>query len=704
MAATDKPYRNQPTLNVVFAVSCVVMLLTVLWMLVDDYNREFKGIQRLFRDVEAKHSLVLMLKNMPNPKQVRTDSERLADARTERQQKQTELQSKPLVDGKTYRDLIADRDRAYARYQGLKADFDAMMSYVDIAVEQVGAAPSESRRTAAEARVADRKKQLQELKTALDASQKDLEDKYNLIKFNYSNELEPLERKVAQREDQLKVLTGPFDRYAKLAAEKRWKPGDTFRNLPIIDAFASPTRIHQIVLNDLPIEYGSFKEVTRYDRCATCHLGIERANYDRESLADLNNQAQISRLNDKLPEARDLLEQRAAAGEKLGFDPDDLPGKPVAGLAPAGVNGFVGFLYLLLALVNAVAAGALLSQSPGQRGGIVWAVVAVLFLVLSLAHLGAAGWLPSGLGDALGGFAGLPLVLRPWVLLLPLAGLGAVIALSPRLGQPNVGLAVAALLLLCFGWMLSRPTNEPELSPVELTDAQITQFKAHPRLDLFIDSNSPHPMEKFGCTVCHNGQGSATSFVLASHTPTDAAQKERWEGNGEDGHGWSAIHDWDFPMHPKRFVESGCVKCHHQMTDLIRYGSKEEAPKLLVGYRLVRENGCFGCHEIAGLKSGRAVGPDLRLEPTPPIEWLPPKEQRTARSDPLNPPGTQRKVGPSLRRLDEKVDPKWLLSWIKGPRNFRADTKMPHFYGLSTNNAEHLKNSGTGQEAYPDAE
>src|SRR5262249_30603704 len=140
------------------------------------------------------------------------------------------------------------------------------------------------------------------------------------------------------------------------------------------------------------------------------------------------------------------------------------------------------------------------------------------------------------------------------------------------------------------------------------------------------------------------------------------------------------------------------------MTDLIRYGSKEEAPKLLEGYRMVRDNGCFGCHEISGLKSGRAVGPDLRLEPTPPIEWLSPKDQRAPRPDPPNPPGTMRKVGPSLRRLDEKVDDKWLLSWIKNPRGFRPDTRMPHFYDLSTNNHEYLKENNPAQEKYPDAE
>src|SRR5262249_15180900 len=75
-----------------------------------------------------------------------------------------------------------------------------------------------------------------------------------------------------------------------------------------------------------------------------------------------------------------------------------------------------------------------------------------------------------------------------------------------------------------------------------------------------------------------------------------------------------------------------------------------------------------------------------------------------ARADPLNLPGTLRKVGPSLRRLDEKVDPQWLLSWIKSPRGYRPDTKMPHFYGLSTNNEDYLKENEPGQVAYPDAE
>ena len=69
--------------------------------------------------------------------------------------------------------------------------------------------------------------------------------------------------------------------------QKEWGFGDAFRALPILDAFESPTKIKQIVLNDLPIEYGSFKYVTRYDRCTSCHLAIERGAFDHATLTKL---------------------------------------------------------------------------------------------------------------------------------------------------------------------------------------------------------------------------------------------------------------------------------------------------------------------------------------------------------------------------------------------------------------------------------
>lgn len=659
MAATDQHYRNQKALNVVFAVSCVAMFASVIWMMMDDYTREYKKVQRDFRDVEEGVSMNLMLDALPN-------QDDLEDARTGVNSAKDRLKEESEKLTSRRKELVVRRDKAYSRFSNIKADYDALKSRRDIAVDHVGHAQSSDDRAASQKHLDEVDKEVVRLKAQLDDAQTKLDEANDTFEKEITSVLRPYEDELARAEDYLKKLAGDFDRFAKLTAEKKWKAGDTFRDLPIVDALNAPTRINQIVLYDLPIEYGSFKEVTRYDRCASCHLGIDRGNYTREVLrevadvkppekaiaeyaraintADAVNARSDARLDDKKATLKDLLDDvRAALKQQDGLV------KAVTALAAE--TSEVEKL-LEPASQTAVKNAMRRLDTSAKRQSKLWKVHEIL---------------------------------------------------DERKNES-----------LTFN-----PKDVPkELRELKLTPGQITQFAAHPRLDLFVDGNSPHPMEKFGCTICHSGQGSSTSFTLASHSPNDAAQQRRWEAPADEGYNWKHIHDWEYSMNPKRFTESGCLKCHHQVTDLIRFGSKEEAPKLLEGYNLVKDNGCFGCHEIAGARGTRSIGPDLRLEPTPPLEWLPVKDQLAARADTLNPPGTLRKVGPSLRRLVEKspnpndggVSP-WLLSWIKNPRGFRPDTKMPHFYGQSTNNEKFLKEEwekrdqqGNDQSAYPDAE
>jgi len=139
-------------------------------------------------------------------------------------------------------------------------------------------------------------------------------------------------------------------------------------------------------------------------------------------------------------------------------------------------------------------------------------------------------------------------------------------------------------------------------------------YASHPRLDLYLTSLSPHKMGEIGCTICHEGQGSATAFKWASHTPNDPHEAMRWRRE----YGWFDNHHWIFPMNPERFIESGCLKCHHEVTELepsARFPDPP-APKLTDGYDLVRTYGCYGCHEIKGYDGpDQRVGPDLRVEP-----------------------------------------------------------------------------------------
>ncbi len=179
---------------------------------------------------------------------------------------------------------------------------------------------------------------------------------------------------------------------------------------------------------------------------------------------------------------------------------------------------------------------------------------------------------------------------------------------------------------------IDKPSNLPQ------------PYASHPRLDLFLGASSPHPLSEFGCTICHDGQGSATDFHWASHTPNDPNQRQRWQ----EELGWSANPHWNFPMLARRFDQSRCLPCHQNVTDLEPSRRFPDAPaaKLVAGYQLVRQYGCFGCHEMP-------VFHDVR-----------------------------HKVGPSLRNIAGKLGPEYLADRIRNPARFLPTTRMPRQYGL----------------------
>ncbi|HUG19212.1 MAG TPA: c-type cytochrome, partial [Planctomycetaceae bacterium] len=199
-------------------------------------------------------------------------------------------------------------------------------------------------------------------------------------------------------------------------------------------------------------------------------------------------------------------------------------------------------------------------------------------------------------------------------------------------------------------------------------------YSTHPNPDLFVTATSPHPREKFGCTICHEGQGSGTSFQNASHGPNDPIQEHKWAKQ----FGYFDNHFWEYPMLPARFEEAHCIKCHHNVTELgihPKFGAS--APKVFSGYEIVRTYGCFGCHEIHGYAGANPIGPDLRLEPQTDAQAKAIAEDRNQIA------GKLRKVGPSLRHLASKTSRGWIEDWMKDPQNFRPTTRMPRFFDLT---------------------
>ena len=113
-------------------------------------------------------------------------------------------------------------------------------------------------------------------------------------------------------------------------------------------------------------------------------------------------------------------------------------------------------------------------------------------------------------------------------------------------------------------------------------------FVAHPG-----DYLQWHPPEKFGCTVCHGGQGLATE-VKAAH--------------GEVEH-------WERPLLRGPLVQASCYKCHGDLDAIHAH-----VPVLAQGIQLYKKLGCAGCHTVQGF--GQTVSIDLSDFGDKPLQLL----------------------------------------------------------------------------------
>lgn len=229
-------------------------------------------------------------------------------------------------------------------------------------------------------------------------------------------------------------------------------------------------------------------------------------------------------------------------------------------------------------------------------------------------------------------------------------------------------------------------------------------FTAHP--------TTPHSFQQFGCTICHRGQGLATTAQAA--------------------HGRGVL--WEEPMLPGIFAQASCGQCH---------GGKDvpEAYVLNEGRALIEKAGCVGCHKMPGFTRPEVIGPDLtgvgsKVKPAWLYRWLKrPKDYlpRTFMPNPLltdeeakilttylmshkdekieqlaqsSQPETpdQREIargqtlyrlarcischaqegrggiiGPELTKVGSKVNRHWLLAWLKDPKQYLPRTRMPQF-------------------------
>jgi cytochrome c1 len=126
----------------------------------------------------------------------------------------------------------------------------------------------------------------------------------------------------------------------------------------------------------------------------------------------------------------------------------------------------------------------------------------------------------------------------------------------------------------------------------------------------------PHKGEQFGCTVCHRGQGAATT-VEEAHNSTLA---------------------WEQPILPAKYIESSCGECHR--------GPLLGTPQLNQGRNMLSRYGCVHCHTVK-LADGTTM---------------------KATDDP-----------PSLSHIADKTTREWIYAWLKDPQAYASTATMPNF-------------------------
>jgi hypothetical protein len=94
---------------------------------------------------------------------------------------------------------------------------------------------------------------------------------------------------------------------------------------------------------------------------------------------------------------------------------------------------------------------------------------------------------------------------------------------------------------------------------------------------------APHVASRFGCTICHGGQGLAT--------------------DKQDAHG--SVPFWQSPLLARDYIRASCGRCHKE-------GDVPGVPELAEGRRLFETEGCRRCHKLDGV--GGSIGPDLTEE------------------------------------------------------------------------------------------
>jgi mono/diheme cytochrome c family protein len=261
---------------------------------------------------------------------------------------------------------------------------------------------------------------------------------------------------------------------------------------------------------------------------------------------------------------------------------------------------------------------------------------------------------------------------------------------------------------------INRPGFEKEANP----------FKTHPRREVLLADNA-HPPGKFGCTGCHEGQGVAVNSKEQAHGEVHLWEAPLLRGTKAQSSCTSCHLDVqkfaeDAPLlaeGQRLFEQIGCTGCHlvkgyenipKIAPSLLKISSKVE-PSWMVRWienphkfrsrtRMpnfeLKQDDAIAIASFLWSKS-REEGDKWTKEYPIPAGFREGDQNQVDKGKKLvetigckgchgfaegefsTPLGKEKDLVPNLKDIAAKVGPQWVYHWLKNPRGFSPETRMP---------------------------
>ena len=260
---------NIDFLNVVFAASSLFVLFATVWMVWDDYDREWKNYQRDFTALEMEVTRAGLAEAQGDIDQARvaelnaqraTAEQGLASSAAQIEELEVQLAD---VDTQLF---IATQD-----FNFQKANYDVERYSFEVEREAAHADDPEAE-VPGEAEVTAMYEEW--LALGLDV------ETLNATRDDVRAQLAALRAGVTVIDDELTELTGETDRLQGVIADL--EPSlinDYFLNAPMLDFLAPTLTVRQTITPNI-LDDVNFTQVPKMDRCETCHLAIDRVGYE----------------------------------------------------------------------------------------------------------------------------------------------------------------------------------------------------------------------------------------------------------------------------------------------------------------------------------------------------------------------------------------------------------------------------------------